>query len=353
MANLYKHEQWRKVMEKLEDSKEFYGYVPSPPDPRDFQFKAFAGTEALPEAFIRKAEMSPVRDQGKFGTCVGHAAWAIKEWQENQQQNTPQGGLSPRFIYQMAKQIDGIPNTPGTYPRIAFKVMQDYGDCPESVFPYSEMYRDYNLPRPPDNVIKAAEPYKISAYAQINTLDELKRAVIEQGPVMIGVMVTDSFVYTSRMSNGTVYIPKPEGFLRGGHAITIVGYDNNIQLGKYKGGVLMMNSWGTSWGDKGFAWIPYAAWTEPWWIDMDHGIPFVLEMWASVDLPYTLKAAKQILLKIGSKTAYVDGQAVTLDVPPKIENGRTLLPVRFVTENVGYIVNWQPQTRVVELRRPY
>lgn len=338
-------ELWRRIMNRLEECEQSFGMHPSPPDPRDFRFAVFAGTQTLPSSFSRKDEMPPVRNQGKYGTCVGHAVWAIKEWQERQQGDNPQGGLSPRFIYQMAKQQDGMPNQAGTFPRVALKVAQDYGDCPETVFPYNELTSDVNLPPPPPNVVEAASPYKVSAYARLTSLDEVKRAIVEQGPVLLGVTVCENFLQAKD------YIPQPEGRLCGGHAIVACAYDDKIKLGPYVGGVLLMNSWGTTWGRAGFCWLPYEAWK--WMIDIDLGWHFIMEAWVCVDLPYTPKMAKQILLKLDNPTAFVDGEFVQIDVPPKVVNGRTLIPIRFVAERMGYVVNWQAENRLVELRRPW
>jgi len=341
------HERWRKITNRLQELKHPFGLWPSWPDPRDFSFRVFAGAEPLPPAFSRKEEMPPVRNQGKLGTCVAHSVWAIKEWQERQQRDNPKGGLSPRFIYQMAKQADNIPAVPGTYPRVALKVAQDYGDCPERLLPYEGLASDVNLPPPPEAAIRAAEPYKISIYTQLHTLDELKRAIVEQGPVLVGVMVAESFL------DAKSYIPPPGGKLLGGHAITLCGYDDNIKCGPYTGAVLIMNSWGTGWGQSGFSWIPYAAWVKPWWIDRDIGWPFIMEMWACVDVPWTPKMARWIVLKVDNPTAFVDGEYVQLDMPPMIKDGRTLIPIRFVAERMGYVVNWQAQNKLVELRRPW
>ena len=338
-------ERWRKITNRLEELDQPFGLWPSPPDERDFSYRVFAGVQPLPEAFSRKDEMPPVRDQKKLGTCAGHGGWAIDEWQERQQKDNPEGGLSPRFVYQMAKQIDGIPSTPGTHLRAVLEVLQKYGTCPETMLPYSGLTSDVNLPPPPEAAVKAAEPYKIGVYTKLGGLDELKRALVEQGPVLAGVMVAESFL------DAKSYIPPPGGKLLGGHAIVFCGYDDNIKCGPYTGAVLVMNSWGTSWGQSGFSWIPYAAWTD-WWIDRDIGWPFILEAWACVDVPWTPKMAKWIVLKVDSPTAWVDGEYVQLDVPPKIVDGRTLLPIRFIGERMGYIVNWQAANRLVEIRRP-
>jgi len=47
-----------------------------------------------------------------------------------------------------------------------------------------------------------------------------------------------------------------------------------------------------------------------------------------------------IVLYIGKKNATVNGRTVTLDVPPQIIQGRTLVPLRFVTEALGCKVDW-------------
>jgi len=47
------------------------------------------------------------------------------------------------------------------------------------------------------------------------------------------------------------------------------------------------------------------------------------------------ESGKTILLKIGSKTAYVNFQPVTLDVAPIETKGRTLVPLRFIAEQFG------------------
>ena len=55
----------------------------------------------------------------------------------------------------------------------------------------------------------------------------------------------------------------------------------------------------------------------------------------------------KILLAVGEKTAVVNGETVALDVPSFISDGRTYLPVRFVSENLGANVKWDGDTRSV------
>lgn len=51
-----------------------------------------------------------------------------------------------------------------------------------------------------------------------------------------------------------------------------------------------------------------------------------------------------ILLIIGQPTAMVNGNLVALDVAPEILNGRTMVPLRFVVETLGYKVEWLGNT---------
>ena len=56
-----------------------------------------------------------------------------------------------------------------------------------------------------------------------------------------------------------------------------------------------------------------------------------------------------LLLQIGNRTAVVNGKAVILDVPAAIMNGRTVLPVRFVSEHLGADVQWEQLTKTVTI----
>lgn len=60
---------------------------------------------------------------------------------------------------------------------------------------------------------------------------------------------------------------------------------------------------------------------------------------AAKEVTYT-KSDKSIVLTIGSKQAMVDGKAVTMDAEAKAVKGRTYVPLRFVSENLGESVSW-------------
>lgn len=55
----------------------------------------------------------------------------------------------------------------------------------------------------------------------------------------------------------------------------------------------------------------------------------------------------EIKVIIGQTTAYIDGQAVTLDVPPAVIAGRTMVPVKFIGETFGARFSWDEKLRRV------
>lgn len=59
-----------------------------------------------------------------------------------------------------------------------------------------------------------------------------------------------------------------------------------------------------------------------------------------------------ILLTIESNQALVDGTKVTLDVPAMINNGRTVVPLHFVSQSFGAAVQWFPQGSIVAINTP-
>jgi len=56
-----------------------------------------------------------------------------------------------------------------------------------------------------------------------------------------------------------------------------------------------------------------------------------------------------VILTIGSTTPTVNGQIVPIDVPAQLVDGRTLVPLRFVAESFGVEVNWDGSTRTVTI----
>lgn len=64
---------------------------------------------------------------------------------------------------------------------------------------------------------------------------------------------------------------------------------------------------------------------------------------------YVSKGDDLVVVSIDSKTAYVNGEAKELVTPAKIINNKTMLPLRFVAEALGYNVNWDKATREAQI----
>ena len=58
-----------------------------------------------------------------------------------------------------------------------------------------------------------------------------------------------------------------------------------------------------------------------------------------------------IKMQVGNFKATVDGKTVIMDVAPKIENQRTLVPLRFIAEAFGAEVEWDPKTQGITIVR--
>jgi len=75
-----------------------------------------------------------------------------------------------------------------------------------------------------------------------------KRAIVERGPVIAGMTVYEDFLYYRR----GVYRPTTSNFA-GRHAVCVIGHDDE------KGAWIVKNSWGTGWGEGGFALVGYGT----------------------------------------------------------------------------------------------
>ncbi len=188
-------------------------------------------------------------DQGQQGSCVGWAtAYALKTYQERIEEgwslNTSSHLFSPAFIYNQINHHDDN----GSYISDALDLAVNKGVATLAAMPYSD--RDY-LTQPSNDAFAEALSYKAKKWYKINDTSQIKAALVNRRPVVCGISVYQSFYHLS--GTNSVY-NTAQGNNLGGHAVTIVGYDDNTFGGAFK----VINSWGLNWGDNGYFWLPYS-----------------------------------------------------------------------------------------------
>jgi len=226
------------------------GLVKSPEDKRDYLLKSFFPVEvSVPEEWLFwQTYVTAIKYQSSLGSCASFAGDGQKECFDYRELGVPVD-LSEQFLYGECKKIDGMPNVEGTFLRAVLSVLKNLGCCEESYFPYEGKYPPDGTPK--TGYLENAAKYKISSYASVEVTKEgMQHALYVNGPVIVGVMVYESFVNTG----GDGIVQFPSGKQLGGHALLVIGYN--------KLGLVCKNSWSTRWGNKGYCTIPWAVWEQ-------------------------------------------------------------------------------------------
>ena len=235
------------------------GVYPSPHDPRDYHVGTLVKDVRLPLKVDNDHLITRVRDQGYCGTCVGKAAGAMLSAALGTD-------LSSLYIYARCKEKDGIPHLQGTYPRIALKVMHRDGACPDKMLPYSKLKSCTETPTLTQAMADAAAANRIDSYARLWTLFEIKRA-------LAGGCLSLAAVFAGRNwwgYKGGVLGP-PDMSEGEYHAVILTGYDDELRA--FRG----VNSWGEDWGEDGYFWLSYNAFTNNEWFLEAWGIKYTLK----------------------------------------------------------------------------
>lgn len=156
--------------------------------------------------------------------------------------------LSRLFIYYNSRMLEGkADEDAGSTLRESLAGVAKYGVCTEDLWPYD--ITKFNV-RPPDHCYQDALPRRITRYRRIKNISDAVDALNNRIPVVFGVTVFRGFNYLDK-SNTVVLLPTDSEEDSGGHAMCMVGYDQDQQK------VLAKNSFGTAWGDQGYCWFTY------------------------------------------------------------------------------------------------
>lgn len=177
----------------------------------------------VPKAIDNRCYCTAIEDQGSKPWCAAYTAAAFAEnvlWRRDGKIRQ----VETEPIYRWAKAHDGDPNGDGTTLNAVLDAL-----LAKKIF---------------------QNPCKVKTiWSVLDKREDVKAAVHRFGCVLAGFNITTEWY---DLANGCKKSVKGStGNSLGGHAVLICGYD--------EGGVWIENSWGESWGEKGFGYIEWSA----------------------------------------------------------------------------------------------
>jgi C1A family cysteine protease len=255
------------------------GWLPPMPDLRDYSVEhqdikdmasklgLAAKTISLPATVDLRQWCSPIENQGNLGSCTANAGMGIVEYFEIRANGKYIDG-SRLFLYKTTRNLMRVTGDTGAWLRNVMGALCLCGVPDEKYWPYDVSEFDKE---PPAFVYAVADNYEAVKYfchdpqgANVppeEVLSTVKQYLAAGIPSMFGFWGFPSFD-NANVKGGIPY-PCPGENAQWGHAIVAVGYDDSKKIGNTKcnrettGALLIRNSWGTSWGDDGYGFLPY------------------------------------------------------------------------------------------------
>jgi len=204
---------------------------------------------------------SPVEDQGSLGSCTANAGVGLVEYFERRAFNK-HVDASRLFLYKATRNLMKETGDNGAFLRSTMGAMVLFGVPPEEYWPYK--IADFDK-EPTAFCYAFAQNYQAITYYRLDPpgtskpdlLARIKTNIDGGLPSMFGFTVYSS-IYTVGNDGKIPYPGKGEKIV-GGHAIVATGYDDKMKIknAPTPGALMIRNSWGTSWGDGGYGWLPY------------------------------------------------------------------------------------------------
>lgn len=207
------------------------------------------GVNQLPPTCGLQQWAGPIKDQGQEGSCTGHAYSSIRELLARKYESKSPV-LSPQYLYVRELMAEStFPEDNGAMPRTGCTILDEYGCCEESAYPYQA--GRYQLPTSDQDT--NAKQWIGGAYHRISALPDVLSCIASGYPCSVGFTVYESFE-GNWSTPGMMPMPKSDESVLGGHEVFALGYDIPNRV------VLIQNSWGTGWGleeSPGRFWMPF------------------------------------------------------------------------------------------------
>ena len=231
-------------------------------DSPDLRDRIYNPTLRLPgkscnaQPFADSVWASRIKDQEETSACTGFALSSLVETlvhnaqRKGRARNKKPEPVSPYMLYFFARRYDEIPGTAvdeGSTARGAMKAWHKHGACKLSLWPHI----DTTIKRDGTEWIADAFKTPLGSYYRVDhtATPDLHAALNETGVIYVTAQTHTGWDKVTK--NG--FIPFDEKSKEaGGHAFLLVGYDEE--------GFWIQNSWGSGWGNRGFARITYTDW---------------------------------------------------------------------------------------------
>ncbi|MGC8460932.1 MAG: C1 family peptidase [Candidatus Dormibacteria bacterium] len=222
-----------------------YGWRRDLPDPRDFSYPTMPSAWDTPTVIDLRDACPPVSDQGESAACTAYALLSLFQYQREATDTKLLENPSAMHLYWKQREEEGTsPHDVGAQFRTGLKLLHREGVTTHDVW-------DADSTKPTKSVPETTPP-RFVYYRLPQSLHSMKRCLSEGYPFVFGFSVFSNMESDRVSHSGNIPLPRDTDMLLGGHAATIVGYNDLTQQ------FTIQNTWGEGWGDCGYGYIPYS-----------------------------------------------------------------------------------------------